>query len=129
MLLNEVYSSLNSDGRTLPAMGIRSTFEIAASMLGADPAATYNEKIDYLLSKHHIKLDDVADVKLLIEVGNASIHRGWVPSENDLCLLMEILEGLIYRCIVIPTKSANNLEAVSELRNSIPPRPARQKGR
>jgi len=121
-LLKEIYVSLNAGNRTLSVSGIRASFETTAILLGAKTGKIFREQIKYLLNAGHIKNSDLQEVELLVEVGNASVHRAWIPSDEHVEAVTHIMESLIYRCIVIPLRGGRYSNASAGLLHSVPKR-------
>jgi Domain of unknown function (DUF4145) len=82
--MEELYGALNNDLHMLAAIGIRTSFDIAAQLLGIDPEQTFQKKLKELVAKGLIGALDEARLEVLVEAGNASAHRGWRPSSGDL---------------------------------------------
>jgi hypothetical protein len=92
-LINEVYSAAEHGILRLAAMGIRATLEnVMKEKVGDRPfKALVDEfqKAGYLSTRQALSLDSI------IEAGHATIHRGWVPSREDIDTLLDITESLI----------------------------------
>lgn len=124
--LNEVYGALSGDLRRLAATGIRTTFDVASERLGIDPALTFKEKLQALVSAGHIGKHDEARLEVLVEAGSASAHRGWKPNSDDLETMAGILEQFIFDAIVQPSKKTLLDEKANKMKASVPVRPARK---
>lgn len=118
----EVYVALNCGLPMLAAIGIRTSFDIAAVQLGANEAASFADKIQQLVETGKITEADRRRIAQLVDAGGASAHRGWVPSPNELDAMMDILEHFIELSIVEPKrKEALDLRAAA-LKAAVPPR-------
>ncbi|MDQ7077384.1 MAG: DUF5655 domain-containing protein [Robiginitomaculum sp.] len=45
----------------------------------------------------------------VVDAGNAAAHRGWAPTKEQLAIILDTVEGLIHRLLVLP-KMAEELE-------------------
>ncbi|MHA6644560.1 DUF4145 domain-containing protein [Mesorhizobium sp. A623] len=125
--LRELYGSLDSDLKTLAAIGVRTSFDIAAEILGIDADKTFQEKLDDMVTKKLIKDSEREHLDVLVDAGSASAHRGWKPSVEDLDILMDTLEGFIYEWFVVPTRKKVAAAKIAKMKAKVPPRPKRQK--
>lgn len=118
-ILMETYTALDNDARMLAGTGIRTVIDRASELLGVDPAFTFQEKLAKLHELGKIGRDQQEHLTVLTEAGNASAHRAWMPSLEQLRVLMDIMEGFIYHGLVLPRE-------VEGLKANIPPKPKRQ---
>jgi hypothetical protein len=56
---------------------------------------TFLEKLDAMEKHFYISLRQKHTLEAIINAGNASTHRGWVPSDDDIATLFDITENLI----------------------------------
>ena len=113
-LWGEIYTALHGDCLSLAAMGIRALLEgIMIDRVGDQGSFKNNlkelERQGYLASHQR----DILEATL--EIGHASIHRGYVPTRDDLTLALDITETM-FEMIYI------HKEQAAELRRRIPPR-------
>jgi Domain of unknown function (DUF4145) len=120
--LNELYGALNGDLNTLSAIGIRTSFDIAAELLGVNENKTFKEKLEALEADGHIGALDLERLETLIEAGNASAHRGWRPKAEDLDTLMEVLEHFIHDAFVAPLKKKRLDAKAAAVKGKVPAR-------
>jgi hypothetical protein len=118
-LLNEMYGAFNSDLVVLSAIGMRTVFDRATEVLGIDPGGTFAEKLDAMVKGGKIGTEECEQLRLLIDVGSAAAHRGWMPRLSHLETAALILEGFLHRAFVMPRK------ADAEKFKSVPQRPNR----
>lgn len=99
-IMTEVYEALNARLDTLAAIGIRTSFEVAAEILGA-PDINFQKKIRWLVdNKAGLLTSEEEGFRTLVEAGNAAAHRGWCPKPEVIDALIDLLEGLVRRDIV-----------------------------
>nr|WP_139231407.1 hypothetical protein [Aliiroseovarius crassostreae] len=49
-----------------------------------------------------------------MEAGNAAAHRGWAPTKEQLAVILDTVEGLLHRLLVLPTLAEELKEAVPD---------------
>ena len=103
-LLKEVYRAVALDLRALAAMGIRAAIDLVCVEQVGD-VGSFQQKLNSMLMGQHISVTDCDHVLAAIEMGNASAHRGHIPSTEDLQTLLLICERLIAGKYVIPKGS------------------------
>jgi hypothetical protein len=114
-LLREVYTSLDHELAVLATIGIRTVFDSVSTELGIKNDMGFDLKINELLRNHHITGRERDYLQILVLAGNAAAHTGWQAEKEQIQTLMDILEGLIHRAIILPTK-------VAKIQHSIPKR-------
>ena len=120
--VKEVYGALNSDLPMSAAIAIRTSFDVAAVMLGADESLSFEGKINHLIKRGNVGDRDRELLVQLVNAGGASAHRGWIPDQDQLNDLTAILEHFIETAIVAP-KKREILEAKAKaLRSAVPSR-------
>lgn len=93
-LMREVYTAVQNDSRNLAAMGIRAAIEfVLIDKIGDNMSFKANldafQNAGYLSSRQRGHLDVVLDA------GNATIHRGWTPTDSNIIVLLDITESII----------------------------------
>ncbi|MBL4761241.1 MAG: DUF4145 domain-containing protein [Gammaproteobacteria bacterium] len=119
-ILQEIYVAFNSDLKILTATGIRTAFDASTEALGIDTAQSFQKKLDDLLLKGKIGIDEKRVLDILTDAGGAAAHRSWSPTEPELHTMINIVEQFIYRNLILTDKA----EALKE---RIPPRQQRKK--
>jgi Domain of unknown function (DUF4145) len=125
--LRELYGVLNNDLSMLAAIGIRTCFDIASELLKVDPALTFAEKLDALVDAKHIRQLDRQRLETAVEVGNATVHRGWKPKAGDLDKMATVLEDFVFDAFVQPHRRKRLDEEAAKVRGTVPPKPTRKK--
>ncbi|MCZ0963912.1 DUF4145 domain-containing protein [Paracoccus sp. EF6] len=118
--MKELYGALNYELRVLASIGIRTSFDIAAGLLGIEPEKTFNQKLDDLVAQGHITEADKEHVQTLVDAGSAAAHRGWRPSFNDLGVLMTALENFIYNSMVVPARKRAHEAELATVKKKVP---------
>lgn len=120
--LLQVYEALDHDLNILAAMGIRTTFDVASEILGVDPESSFQRKLKDMETKGLITPTQRDEFDVLINAGNASAHRGWNPSFNDLDPLMDTLENFINNVFVVPHKRQEEAKKLAKVKPKVPGR-------
>lgn len=121
----EIYTALNNNLLTFASIGIRTTFDIASEYLGVDSGLTFQEKVIKLKEKGLLREGEEESISVLIESGNASVHRGWKPELEDINTVMDILEDFLHREIFKAELSRKRKKKEQDLRRRVPPRSKR----
>lgn len=125
--LIELYGALNNDLRMLAAIGIRTAYDIASELLGIDPTLGFGEKLDALVDEKHIGPLDKDRLKVIVDAGSASAHRGWLPDLVDLATMMDVLEHFINEAFIAPAQRKRLNEEALKVKGMVPPKPPRRK--
>jgi len=118
-LLNEIYAAVHADARTLAATGIRTLIESAMVSKVRDHG-NFPNNLEAFEKEGFISRNQVEVLKRTIDAGNASAHRAFTPSENELKVLLDIAENLIETVFIHPAQ----MKAASR---RVPKRPRRRK--
>ncbi|MBX8826052.1 DUF4145 domain-containing protein [Ochrobactrum sp. SFR4] len=125
--LLQVYTALDHDLNILAAIGIRTTFDVASEILGIDTEQPFDKKLKQMLLQNYITASQKDNLDVLINAGNASAHRGWDPSFDELNALMGALEDFINDRFVRPEQEKKTAEKVALIKDKVPARKKRQK--
>jgi hypothetical protein len=119
-LLEETYVAYSADIRTLAAIGLRTTLDCATEKLQIDPAISFEEKLDELVSLGHIGKKNRESLTSLTDAGNAAAHRGWTPKPKELDTMLDILEHFLHHTFILADRA-------TDLKGNVPPKPKRKK--
>jgi hypothetical protein len=126
-MLLEVYAALANDLRVLAAIGIRTTFDVAAELLGINPTQSFKGKLEQLVTAGHIGKLELSRLETLVDAGNASAHRGWRPKHDDLTTMMDILELFIHDAFVAPSKRSKLDAEIEKVKVRVPKKGEKEK--
>lgn len=121
--IDELYRALDADLLVLSSIAIRTTFDIAAVLLGVKADLGFEKKIEALVNEGHIPEEEKENVGILVNAGSASAHRGWKPQPSDIDTLMSGLEDFIYNSMVLPARKRAQAAKLAALNASVPARP------
>ena len=121
VVLREVYISLNVGLNFLAAVGIRTALDLIINEKVGD-SGTFEQKLDSLVSGGFVSSEEHDRLEVLIEVGSAAAHRGYVPTAKVLTIVLKILESLVQK-LYVEIKQATELSmAADKIRPTIPRR-------
>ncbi|MGB3899488.1 MAG: DUF4145 domain-containing protein [Mesorhizobium sp.] len=120
--LLQVYEALDHDLNILAAIGIRTAFDVASEVLGIDPNDRFETKLKEMETRNLITPSQRENFKVLVNAGNASAHRGWNPSFQDLDPLMDTLEHFVNDAFVAPQLRKKAADAVAKVKAKVPAR-------
>ncbi len=100
-LLHEVYLALHADSRRLATMGARALLDMVLLDKVGDLGG-FGIKLNAMQTQGFIAPEQRKFLEALLEVGNASAHRGHYPSSEDLDHAMDILENMISQIYLLP---------------------------
>jgi hypothetical protein len=117
-ILAEVYQAIANGQRRLAAMGIRAALEQVMIATVGD-LRTFDEKLDAFQNAGYISLVQRDAMRATLNVGDAAMHRGHLPSDEDLNLALDIVEGVFAPIFV-------HKDRAQKLGDAVPPRVPRK---
>ena len=95
-------------------MGIRALLE-QVMILKVGDLRTFDEKLDKFQEQGYISLIQRDAMRATLDVGDATIHRGYAPAEKELKVALDIVEGVLAPIFA-------HKEAADLLADRVPPR-------
>lgn len=118
-LLSEIYQAVHGGQHRLAAMGIRALLEqIMVSKVG--DLGCFEKQLDAFAQKGYISFIQLDSMKATLEVGHAAMHRGYKPTEEDVNIALDIVEGVMAPLYHDQIKAEKMMDRV-------PPRPPRKR--
>jgi hypothetical protein len=93
-VLMEVYQAVDARQYRLAAMGIRALLEQVMIHKVGD-LRSFDKKLDEFQKQGYISAIQRDAMRATLDVGDAAMHRGFVPTEKDLTLALDIIEGVL----------------------------------
>jgi hypothetical protein len=81
---------------------------------------SFEKQIDAFASAGYISLIQLDAMKATLEVGHAAMHRAYKPTENDVKVALDIVEGVMAPLFHHGTKA-------EEMADRVPPRASRKR--
>jgi hypothetical protein len=113
-LLMETYEAVDGGQHRLAAMGIRALLDQVMIAKVGD-LKTFEDKLDAFQSAGFISLIQRDAMKETLEMGHAAMHRAFKPTEKELNVALDIVEG-IFAAIF------DHARASTSLAQRVPPR-------
>ncbi len=85
-----------------------------------DPPGGFAGKMQEMQDAGHISDKEKDSLEAMTDAGNASAHRGYSPTFDQLTAIVDILENYIERTFILGA-------ATDALKQSTPPRPPQKK--
>ena len=120
--LNEVYGALENGLIMTATIGVRTVFDICSEALGIDSALSFKLKLEQLAKQGKIGHVDQENLETLVEAGNASAHRGWLPETQELNTILDILEHFLRLSFIDPDARRRLDEKAQKLKGKVPQR-------
>jgi hypothetical protein len=116
-LLREIYQAVDGDQHRIAAMGIRALLEQVMVMNVGDIGG-FDKKLDAFQAGGFISAIQRGAMRATLDVGDAAMHRGFKPSEDDLSTALDIVEGVMAAIYA-------HRQAAEQLAGRVPPRASR----
>ncbi|MET4442822.1 hypothetical protein ABIB75_001083 [Bradyrhizobium sp. GM2.2] len=113
-LIFEVYRAVDAKQYRLAAMGIRAALEQIMIMKIGD-TGTFNQKLEAFQKAGLISSIQRDAMRATLDVGDAAIHRGYIPKEGELKIALDVLDGV---CAPI----FGHVDEAKRMAQSVPPR-------
>jgi hypothetical protein len=117
-ILFEVYQAVYGGQRRLAAMGIRAALEQTMIHKVGD-LATFDMKLDEFQKAGYISAIQRDAMRSILDVGDAAMHRAHLPTEDELGVALDIVEGVLAPIYDHSSKA-------EKLADRVPPRAPRQ---
>lgn len=116
-LLEEIFSALQADNRRLATMGARCVLDCLISKKVGE-GRSFREGLELLVQNHNMTPEERTVLEAGLDAGHAAAHRNYRPNVEDLGRVMNIVEHLTERFLVLPGEA-------EELNKTTPPKPSR----
>jgi Domain of unknown function (DUF4145) len=120
--IEELYGALDNDLTMLATIGVRTVFDVCSSALGVDEKIMFKDKLQKLVFLGKIGVVDKENLELLVEAGNASAHRGWLPKPQELDTIIDVLEHFLEVSFIGPEKRQKLDVKAKKLKDKVPKR-------
>lgn len=116
----EIYKSLQTESLYLAAFGSRTLMDRLIVLTVGDKG-NFQKGLKALQDQGMLSQHERDILKPIIEAGHAAAHRGWAPNKGQISTILDTVEGLIHRLLVLPKLS-------EELDDAVPTRGGIKKG-
>ncbi|HEY9081186.1 DUF5655 domain-containing protein [Magnetovibrio sp.] len=104
----EIYKSLQTGSHYLATFGSRTLIDRLIVLTVGDKS-NFQKGLQALQDTGMLSPHERDILHPVVDAGNAAAHRGWAPSKEQLKVILDTVEGLIHRLLVLP-KLAEELE-------------------
>ena len=111
----EIYKSLQTESLYLATFGSRTLMDRLIVLTVGDKG-NFHKGLVALVDKGKISQHERDTLEPVLEAGHAAAHRGWAPTQVQIKTILDTVEGLIHRLLVLP-KLAEELEEAVPSRN------------
>jgi predicted transport protein len=105
---NEIYKSLQTGSHYLATFGSRTLIDRLIVLTVGDKG-NFAKGLAALRDEGKISQHERDILEPVLQAGHAAAHRGWAPTKEQLAIILDTVEGLIHRLLVLP-KLAEELE-------------------
>ncbi|TBN15069.1 DUF4145 domain-containing protein [Agrobacterium cavarae] len=112
----EIYKSLQSGSYYLATFGSRTLIDRLIVLTVGDKG-NFPRGLQALQDEGKLSLHEREILSPIVDAGNAAAHRGWAPTKEQIAVILDTVEGLIHRLLVLP-KLAEELEEAVPSRNA-----------
>jgi len=100
-ILLETYNALHNGSRRLAAMGGRAVLE-RVMLTKIEDQHTFKKNVEEFITLGYMQESLKEPLLNALDIGSASIHRGYAPDETTLSSLFEIIESIIHATCIVP---------------------------
>ena len=107
----EIYKSLQTESLYLATFGSRTLMDRLIVLTVGDKG-NFPKGLKALQDAGKLSQHERDILKPIIEAGHAAAHRGWAPNREQISTILDTVEGLIHRLLVLPKMSEELEDAV-----------------
>ncbi len=111
VLISEIEESRSRGNKMLSVLGARAALDAMCGEMWGD-IGTFDSKLQRLADEGLVGVRQHKLLKYAIEVGNATSHRGHVPTKKDADAVCEIIEGLLKQHYVLSGRASQAAQRV-----------------
>jgi len=111
----EIYKSLQTGSHYLATFGSRTLIDRLIVLTVGDKG-NFPKGLQALQDEGKLSPHERDILNPVVDAGNAAAHRGWAPTRDQLAVILDTVEALIHRLLVLP-KMAEELEEAVPDRN------------
>jgi hypothetical protein len=120
-LHEDIYSAVGIGAYTLAAMGSRTIIDFVVTSKASDEGA-FKDKLNRLKASGLLSDVQIEIASAAFDAGSAAAHRGYIPSLEDVYLLLDVAESLLDHLYVEPTRLRRRSAEAAALKSRTPAR-------
>lgn len=110
-IFDELYKSLQSESHFLATFGARTALD-RLIVLKVGDKGNFKKGIKALQDQGLLSDHEKEILEPTLEAGHAAAHRGYTPSSEEMTTIMDTIESLVHRILVLPAKAELLKDAV-----------------
>ncbi len=107
----EIYKSLQTGSHYLATFGSRTLIDRLIVLTVGDKG-NFPKGLQALQDEGKVSQHERDILNPVVDAGNAAAHRGWAPTKDQIEVILDTVEGLIHRLLVLPQLAEELEEAV-----------------
>jgi predicted transport protein len=104
----EIYKTLQTESLFLATFGSRTLMDRLIVLTVGDKG-NFSSGLKALMDDGKLSQHERSILEPILQAGHAAAHRGWAPTKDQFKTILDTVEGLIHRLLVLP-KLAEELE-------------------
>ena len=97
----EIYKSLQTESLYLATFGSRTLLDRLLVLTVGDKGS-FEGGLSALVDEGKMSTHEREILEPVLQAGHAAAHRGWAPTREQLKTILDTVEGLIHRLLVLP---------------------------
>lgn len=110
-LVKETYQALQNGAPSLAAMGVRAIIE-AIMIDKVGDKGSFKGNLKALQENGYISNFQLDTLEAALELGHASIHRGFIPEKHQVEFALDILENLLHGLYVLESRAKGTVDKI-----------------
>ncbi|WP_259781033.1 DUF5655 domain-containing protein [Aestuariispira ectoiniformans] len=115
---DEIYNSLQTGSHYLATFGSRTLIDRLIVLTVGDKG-NFQKGLQALQDGGMLSQHEREILNPVVDAGNAAAHRGWAPTKEQIAVILDTVEGLIHRLLVLPKLAEELEEAVPSRGGSV----------
>lgn len=118
----EIYTALHSSSMFLATFGARTMIDRLIVLTVGDKG-NFDKGLKALMESQRLSQHERDILEPVLQAGHAAAHRGWVPTVEQFKTILDTVEGLLHRLLVLPKLAEELEEAVPKRHGKTPVAP------
>ena len=118
-MIDEIYGNLSLNNNMSAMLMCRCLLEFVAINYGDGDKGSFTQNISEIVSKGYLTEEEKDNFNSIIyDAGSAAMHRNWTPSKEDVEIVLDNIESLLFNIFIKPKKD----QELDGLKNRTPQR-------
>lgn len=111
LIFEEIYKSLQTESYYLATFGSRTLIDRLIVLTVGD-VGNFAKGFKALQDRQMLSQHERDILQPVVDAGHAAAHRGWAPGKALMSIILDTVEGLVHRLLVLPKLTEELKEAV-----------------